>query len=270
MRCMQIIEKLEKLAPLSYACEWDNPGFLAGRGDKEVSKILLALDATDEVVAQAKEEQADMLLTHHPLIFRPLYKVNDTDFISRRIVRLLQSDIAYYAMHTNYDTAPGCMADLAAERIGLTGCRPLEVTGTAVMDGMETEIGIGKVGSLRRSCTLMELAEQIKTEFGLPFVSVYGLEHITGAVEVCAVSPGSGESMISHALSAGAQVLITGDIGHHKGIDAVANHMAVIDAGHYGLEHIFMEHMTMWFRQQFGDALQVVTARPAWPVTVVE
>ena len=72
MLCRELIEKLEKLAPRELACDWDNPGFLAGRGDKEIKKVLVALDATDRVVEQAVKEKADFLLTHHPLVFRPL------------------------------------------------------------------------------------------------------------------------------------------------------------------------------------------------------
>lgn len=81
MLCRELIEKLEELAPRSLACDWDNPGFLAGRGDKKIKKVLVALDATDRVVEQAVLEHADLLLTHHPLIFRALKQVNDTDFI---------------------------------------------------------------------------------------------------------------------------------------------------------------------------------------------
>ena len=86
MRCKELMEKLEALAPVSYACEWDNPGFLAGRADKEIRRIRIALDATDEQVDQAIGTGTDLLLTHHPLIFKPLKKVNDEDFISRRIL----------------------------------------------------------------------------------------------------------------------------------------------------------------------------------------
>lgn len=265
MRCSEIIRRLERLAPVEYACEWDNPGLLAGRMDKEVTKILLALDATDEVVEQAAREQADMLLTHHPLIFKPLKKINDQDFISRRILKLIQSDISYYAMHTNFDVAPGCMADLAAGRLGLKEQAPLEITGEA--DG--AAIGIGKAGTLAAPLTLPELGRFVKDRFGLPFVTVYGLEQIGGPVSRIAVSPGSGGSMVAHGLSAGAQVLVTGDIGHHEGIDAVANGMAVIDGGHYGLEHIFMEFMETYLKEQFGPELFIVLAGEAFPAGVI-
>ena len=113
MKCSEIIKVLNELAPESCACEWDNPGLIAGRRDKEVKKILVTLDATDEAVETAIREGADMLLSHHPLIFKPVKKINDEDFITKRILKLIQHDISYYAMHTNFDSAPGCMADLS-------------------------------------------------------------------------------------------------------------------------------------------------------------
>ena len=109
MKCRELIEILEELAPVSLACDWDNPGLLAGRSDKEVRTVYLALDATDDVIDNAVECRADMIITHHPLIFKPLKKVNDEDFISRRILKMIQNDISYYAMHTNFDAAPGCI-----------------------------------------------------------------------------------------------------------------------------------------------------------------
>ena len=129
MKCSEVIEILGKLAPESCACDWDNPGLLAGRSDKEVKKIYIALDATDQVVDAAIKAGADMLLTHHPLIFKAIKKVNDQNFITRRLVKLIQADISYYAMHTNFDAAPGCMADLAAERLSLKDTEPLEAMG---------------------------------------------------------------------------------------------------------------------------------------------
>lgn len=265
MRCSEIIGRLEALAPVEYACEWDNPGLLAGRMEKDVKKVLLALDATDEVVDQAIREGVDLLLTHHPLIFKALKKVNDQDFISRRILKLIQADISCYAMHTNFDIAPGCMADLAAGLLGLEEQRPLEVTGEA--DGMP--IGIGKVGTLAAPLTLQELGTFVKERFGLPFVTVYGLGQLEEPVTRIAVSPGSGGSMIAHGLKSGVQVLVTGDIGHHEGIDAVANGMAVIDGGHYGLEHIFMGFMETYLKKQFGSDLTIVLAEEAFPAGVL-
>ena len=111
MKCREIIEILETLAPKSCACDWDNPGLLAGRIDKNVKKILLTLDADDAAVDRAKEIGADMLLSHHPLIFKPMKHVSDEDFIGRRLVSLIQS----------WRFLMGNQAEIRS-RIGITEC----------------------------------------------------------------------------------------------------------------------------------------------------
>lgn len=265
MKCTELIRRLEQLAPLSCACSWDNPGLLTGRGDKEVSKILIALDATDEVVEMAAGEGVDFLLTHHPLIFTPVKKINDQDFIGRRLVKLIQADVSCYAMHTNFDSAPGCMADLAGDLLGLGDRRPLEVTGEDETTGKP--YGIGVCGNLERAADVKELALMVKERFGLPFVTVFGAEKCFGPISRIAVCPGSGRGMSGNALALGAQVLVTGDIGHHDGIDAAAQGLAVIDGGHYGLERVFMDFMEDYIREHIDSGLTIQKAPVAFPVT---
>lgn len=262
---MELIRQLEGLAPLNCACSWDNPGLLAGRGEKEVKKILIALDATDQVIDLAVREKCDFLLTHHPLIFGAIKKVNDQDFIGRRLVKLIQADISCYSMHTNFDSAPGCMADLAGDLLGLKDRKPLEETGADERTGKP--YGIGLCGNLEKSMSLKELALMVKERFELPFVNVYGAREFEGTVKCVAVCPGSGKGMSDHALSSGAQVLITGDIGHHDGMDAVAQGLAVIDGGHYGLEHIFMDFMEDYIKNQISSELAIKKAPVQYPVT---
>lgn len=265
MLCRKIIEKLEQLAPASYACSWDNSGLLVGSQNRDVKKILVALDATDEIIETAVKENVDLLITHHPLIFHPLKKIHDENFIGRRVLTLAKHDICCFAMHTNFDIAPGCMADLAAAYFDMEAEGPLEVTAEA--EGIP--IGIGKVGTLKEAVSVEQLARQVKERFALPFVSIYGIEQMDEKVSRIAVSPGSGGSMIAHALEKKAQVLITGDIGHHEGIDAAARKLAVIDAGHYGLEHIFISFMKTWLEQEIGTDVQVISANVIFPVKIV-
>lgn len=267
MKCRDIIRILEELAPRAYACDWDNPGLLAGRGDKEVETILTAVDATDGVIRLAEEIGADLIVTHHPLIFKPVKQINDGNFIGRRLLTLIGKDISCYAMHTNFDIAPGCMADLAAARLGLKDTAPLEVTGTDLKNGTEL-VGIGKVGRLSEPMTPAQIARLVKEKFGLPFVTAYGLEGREEPVEYAAVSPGSGGSMIAPALKSVAPVLITGDIGHHEGIDAAAQGLAVIDAGHYGLEHIFTEFIAGYLNGRLEGQATAVAAPLDFPEMV--
>ena len=238
MRCEELLEHLERLAPRELACPWDNPGLLAGREDKEVSKLLIALDATDQVVDLAAEGGYDFLLTHHPLIFSPIKQINDRDFTGRRLIKLIQADISCYAMHTNFDCAPEGMAHLAGSMMGLTDTEPLEKTGEDEKTGLA--YGIGICGNLEKAVTLKDLALAVKERFHLPFVNVYG-----------------------------AGVLITGDTGHQDRIDAEAMGVAVIDGGHYGLEHIFMDFMEGYIREHINAELTIKKAPVSFPVTAL-
>ena len=229
MKCSEICTLLEREYSPEYACDWDNVGLLAGRRDKEVRTILLALDATDETVRMAVEQKADMLITHHPLIFSGMKRITSEDFTGRRLLGLIQNDISYYAMHTNYD-ARG-MADLAARLINLQECTVLE----EVKDGE----GIGRVGVLPERMTLAECARLVKKAYDIPNVKIFGAPETV--VYSAAICPGAGKSTMKEALKFGCDVYITGDIDHHTGIDAVDQGLCIIDAGHYGIEHIFMD-----------------------------
>ena len=125
MICREIIKEIEARFPKHYAMEWDNVGLQVGRSDKEVKRIYLALDATDEVIEEAADWGADMLITHHPMIFKAMKKINDEDFIGRRVLKLIRDDISYYAMHTNYDVMG--MAELAGKVLELSEPEVLEV-----------------------------------------------------------------------------------------------------------------------------------------------
>lgn len=260
MRCEEFIRLLEELSPVSYAESWDNPGLLAGRYDKEIKKIYIALDATTEVIEDAKRCGADMLLTHHPLIFKGIKKVNSEDFIGRRILTLLQADICYYAMHTNFDVMG--MADAAAERLMLSQRGVLDVT--YEKDGVTQ--GIGRIGSLKQPMSLDECAQVVKQAFGIEWVKVFG--EPDRPVETVAICPGSGKSMIGAALAGDVDVLITGDIDHHDGIDALERGMAVIDAGHFGLEQIFVPYMAEYIKRK-TEHIEVITQTLKSPFRIV-
>lgn len=256
MNLKDVIRILEEQAPESIACDWDNVGLLAGRTDKEVKKIYIALDASDEAVEAAAAAEADLLLTHHPLIFKGIKRIVSEDFIGRRLIKLIRNDIAYYAMHTNFDVRG--MADLSAAMIGLEEPEVLDVTGVFG----EKQEGIGRVGRLMNPMTAEECAEFVKAVFSLNQINVFG--DPDRILTRAAISPGSGKSEIEHAIAKKADVLITGDIDHHDGIDAAARGLCVMDAGHYGLEHIFVRYMKEYLERHCVE-LEVITQGIEFP-----
>lgn len=260
MQCKEIMQVIEAAYPRSAALDFDNVGLLAGRAGKEVNRVYLALDATDAVIDRAIEAGADMLITHHPLIFSPMKRVTDEDFIGRRVVKLIQSDIAYYAMHTNYDVLG--MATLSEKILGIKNSQVLDVT--MCEDGNEE--GIGRVGDLEKPMTLEECCVYVKHKLKLGSLKVFG--DMNGIVSRLAVLPGSGKSAVTPAIAKGADVLVTGDIGHHDGLDAVEQGLAVIDAGHYGTEYIFIDDMKHFLEDKL-PVLDIMTTPIVHPFQVI-
>lgn len=242
MVLQDIIRRLEEFCPPAFAQDWDHVGLMAGRSDLEVNSVYIALDATTEVIEDAAARGAQLILTHHPLIFGSIRDVTDSDYVGRRVIRILESKMACYAMHTNFDIM-GMAAD-AAEKLGLVDPDVLEVT---YEDSISHE-GLGRIGELPEHMSLRECAAFVKEVFRIPRVRIYGDPE--EAIVRTAILPGSGKDEIDAALEAGADVLITGDITHHAGIDAVEKGIAVIDAGHYGIEKLFVPYMRDYLHRE--------------------
>lgn len=260
MKVSELNDWLESHYPVSSAEEWDNVGFLAGDDTRDVSHVFLALDLTEETLNEAVEAGADMIITHHPMIFGGIKKINNHDFTGRKVLSLIRHGIQYYAMHTNYDILG--MADLSADYLKLKDSRILTVT----KEQGENREGLGRVGMLPQKMTLKKCAEFVKDAFCLNDVKVYG--DLEREVECAAVCTGSGKSLMKDVLASGAQVYITGDIDHHTGLDAVEQGLCLIDAGHYGTEYIFMEAMEKQIEAAFPE-LKISCARVKTPYTIV-
>lgn len=241
MKCREIMEALEIIAPLRYAESWDNAGLLIGDEEKDVKRVMVAVDATDKIVKEACEKKVDMLITHHPLIFSGMKQIREENFIGRRVRELIKADISYCAMHTNFDIAAD-MAGLAFKQLGITFQK------TEVLSVTEEEKGLGKIGEISEKISLKKLAELVKERFELETVLLYGEKE--KYIQKIAILPGSGKSEISSAVQKNVDVMITGDIDHHSGIDAVSQGIAVIDAGHYGLEKIFVKFIGNYLREE--------------------
>jgi len=254
------LAKLEALSPIKFALEFDNTGFQIGRKEKEVHKICLATDVTDDVIEQAISGEADLLLTHHALIFKPLAQILADDIIGRRVLKLIRHDINYMSMHTNFDVIG--MADYAADMLALSKRQVLMVT------YIEKDVreGIGRFGTLPRPAALGECAETVKSSFNLDSVRVYG--ESSRIIKTAAVSPGSGSDALIYARKANVDLLITGDIKHSMALEALAYGIALIDAGHFGTEKIFVPYLKEYFEREM-PTVEVIAAEEKNPFYVV-
>ena len=266
MTIEELLGILDELAPRTEQLGWDNSGLLIGHRDREVRKIYLAVDATEEVIRHAREFGADVLLTHHPLIFTKLSRVSDEDFVGRRVLELAEAGIALIAMHTNFDIhgmreaidtklglhTTGMVGDEAGPDDALAGsagtCDALAGSaGTCGVEVLDDEDRIGSIAELRKAVRLDDYAKFVRDAFGLEGVRVFG--DGTTSIRRVAVCGGSGKSEIETAIRKGADLLVTGDIDHHSGLDALEQGLCIIDAGHYGLEHVFMDYMRAYLKE---------------------
>ena len=252
MKCSDILARLEDILPCEKALSWDNVGLLAGRGDKEVKRILLGLDLTNGMLKKAVEKKADLIITHHPLIFSGIKSINDETVLGRKLLKLIHNDISYIAMHTNYDVCKNCMADISASCLGLQNTEVLSET--SEQNG--EVVGVGKIGELKQKMSLIGISNLVKERFDTEALIVYG--NLDDKFDRLAISPGSGKGMYKEALKKDVHLLITGDITHHEGIDAYEAGVSIIDAGHYAVEKIFIKDMKEKL-ETFCDGFEIFT-----------
>ena len=268
MKCRQIIDILEELAPHNFAESWDNCGLSYGNNDIDVDKVLIALEPTENVIEQGIIQGANMIITHHPMIFSPIKSLSCDKVIGRKITKLAKNDIACYAMHTNMDVA--VMASVAAEKLGLQDVIRLEVTedNPYCIDGKMTAIGLGSVGKVTEGISLKECCELIKDRFDIDRIRVVG--DLQKNIDRIAILPGSGKSYINKAIKEKADVLITGDIDYHSAVNALEEGFCLIDAGHFDTEHFFVEYVAKYLKKKLDSyGIKVDIATEKSPFTII-
>lgn len=224
MTVQTILDYLWTLAPLSCKESWDNVGFLAGRKDANVTKILVALDATAAVAEEAEALGCQLVVTHHPLIFHAPKQITDADPMTGTLLSYLEKGVAVISMHTNLDCAPGGVNDILAERLGLHNVKVLEDGETA---------GLIRAGE----CCPVELAEFaafVKERLACP-----GLRYVDGGKPVRRVAVGGGgcAEYIALAAASGCDTFVTADVKYHQFQEAQTRGLNLIDAGHFETEN---------------------------------
>ena len=243
----QIIKIMDELAPPWLAEEWDNVGLQIGDPRLPVRRIWVALDPSPEVVKAACEKKVDLLITHHPLIFRPLKSI-DFDTPGGSIIQMAaHHQLAIFSAHTNLDIVRDGVNDVLAQRLGLRHLAMLQPVHAgerskediSMLTGGETEHGIGRIGSLAKASSLKSLVSMVKSKLKLDFVKVAGNPAMK--VTRVAICSGSGSSLMQTFLSSKAQAYISGDIHYHAAREAETANRAIIDIGHFPSEHLMVD-----------------------------
>ena len=270
MKCNELLDLLNQIAPKKCVADWDNSGFLVGDRESNINKVMLALDPTFDVIEQAIANKVDLLITHHPLLFRKIKSVTTDDVVGRKVLRLIENKINYVAMHTNADAT--IIAQNAAKALSLSEVEVLTGenadAGCVMFDETQPmqEQGYGVVRNLLNPMPAGSLACKIKECFEIDTLNLYGDK--SKDVKRVAVLPGSGGEEIVMAMGKGADIYITGDIKYHEGLDAKESGFVVIDAGHYGLEKSFPKLLAYELSKKIPE-LSVVCAQENMPYEIM-
>ncbi|MDR2939563.1 MAG: Nif3-like dinuclear metal center hexameric protein [Clostridiales bacterium] len=236
---------LEKTAPKNIAEEWDNVGLLlSGSGD--IQKVLICLDISVAVVEEAIEKGADMIISHHPLIFKGIKRVTNENPLGSKLISLIKNNISVYAMHTNFDLAFGGLNDILFDKLLLSKKENL-------MKENESGYALGRVGVFSESVTLGELVQFIKGQINLKAVKFTGDRNKKINKAAIATGSCSNYNMFAECLAKNCDVYITSDIKHHEALDALEMGLCLIDATHYGTEFIMVAELAKRLKNFSND-----------------
>lgn len=232
MKIREITAVIEGFAPLAWQEHYDNAGLLVGRPDDEVHRALLAVDVTEEVLEEAEREGCDLIITHHPIIFHPLKRLNSASVVERCVERAIRSGIALYACHTNLDSAPEGMSWRLATQLGVDRLQVLEpsVKGEGV--------GFGVVGDLDEAVDTLAFLREVQRRLAVRAIRHSDLASPT--VRRVAVCTGAGASLIGEARRAGAELYLTADLKYNDFVTPDGA-LTVADVGHFESEYCAIE-----------------------------
>ena len=239
MKARDVIQAIEEFAPLSIQESWDNSGLCIGSPDSPASSVLLGLDCTPELVDEAIACGADMIVTHHPLIFSGLKKISPEDATGAAVIKAVKAGISVYAAHTNADKVIAGVSGAMAAKLGLADVEILDEDGEGT--------GLGAVGNLPEPLSAEEAVALVKERFGLK--SIRASKPVQGKISRIAMCGGSGGSLIKAAMASGAQLYISGDISYHNFFTREG--FMIMDIGHYESEIEIVEILFSLLRKNF-------------------
>lgn len=237
---------MNKMAPEILKEDFDNVGLMVGDEDKKVSKILLALDCTNDVIKEAIENKCDMIITHHPLIFRKPNKIVKNDLLGNKIIELIKNDISLYSSHTNLDSVKNGINDKIVNILGFDSNIIIEKSKNPEFN----ESGLGRVINLKDNLKVEDIVNLIKKKLNIESLRVVKGNEV---VKRLAIINGSGQDFLSDAVKLGADCIITGDTTYHFASDYKELGITIIDPGHFGTEWLAFLEAIKPLKDNFTD-----------------
>ena len=242
----QICDFLDGFAPTQLAEDWDNVGLLVGDINASVSKIMACLTVTPETTAEAIDRNVDLIVTHHPLPFRPLKKLTTEQTATRMLWDLIRSGIAIYSPHTGFDSAANGINQMVCQKIHLTEVQPL-----VPHDVLDQSVGVGRFGKLSHPVLMSEFIATIKSSFQIKQLQYVGDPN--QSVQTIASACGAGGSFIDKVIAAQCDTFITGETNFHTCLEAKAKGIGLVLIGHYASERFAIEELANVIKNNFAD-----------------
>lgn len=229
-----IYQTLDRFAPFRTQMSFDNAGLLVGDEQAEVTRVLVSLDITLPVIREATELGAQLIVSHHPVIFEPVKSIVSGEPTGDKLIALIQNDLSAICAHTNLDVAVGGVNDALAEALEL---KQIEVFLPDGLDEQGRPYGLGRIGVLEETCALSEFAGTVKRK-----LNAGSVRYVDSGKPVRRVAVGGGAcgSCLRDAWSKGCDVLVTSDVKYDVFLDAQALGMGLIDAGHFPTENVVL------------------------------
>lgn len=260
MTVKEIAGAIEAFAPLPLQEDYDNAGLQVGFGDRNVNAVMLCLDVTEEVLEEAIRRKCEMIVSHHPLIFRGLKNLTGADETQRIAIRALEAGIAIYSAHTNLDSAWNGVSHEMAHILGVTDIEVLEPRAG------DMRAGLGIVGNITPAPKL-EFLRRVKEKFNVRTLR-YSTQSRTLVIKRVALCGGSGASLIAQARKAGADLYVTGDVKYHD-FSTWGHEIVIADIGHYESELCSMRIFSRIIREKYPDLVIYFSEDQRNPIGII-
>lgn len=249
------IEWIERIAPPKLAEEWDHSGIQIHSGVDSIKRVLVCLDVTDAVISEAKELQADMVISHHPFIFDGIYSLDVQDPKGKKIQELIKSNISLYSAHTTYDKSNTGNTVQMAKRLGLTG---FPLSGKA--SGEDEDFSV-LVATMKEPMNLDRLIETVREGLNLKDNEIHLVSSNKLPINKIGVCAGSGGDYLKQMIEEGCQVFITGDVRYHMAMEAMEAGITLIDPGHFGTEKFFASDLAKQLSAISGSEVEIFVSK---------
>jgi dinuclear metal center YbgI/SA1388 family protein len=251
-----VCQFLEELAPPQFAEEWDNVGLLVGNPLREIRSVMTCLTVTPVSASEAVEEGANLVVSHHPLPFRPLKRLTTETTTGRLLLQLIENEIAVYSAHTAFDSASAGINQWLSEIVGISDPQPLIQK--------DDQLCAGRYGDLFQPMALDELALRLKLALGQERIQIVGDRQ--RIVHRVAVGGGSAGQFLEHAQAERCDLFITGETNFHTCLEAEASDIAMILVGHFASERFAMDRLAELLKEQFAELNVWASRKEADPI----